>query len=207
MVSTLAVDTNDPTAVSSYACDVFDKLGWAKSGAILKRLFRDVADLFAGKHAGYRAIDMGYHNLQHTLQATICLLEILAGRHRAGAVPALGQRDGELAVMAVLLHDTGFIKRLGDPAGTGAKYTLVHERRSCDFADEYLSGLGVSADEIRDVRDAINCTGPNNRLAKQSFRRPEARVLACILVTSDYIAQMSAPDYPEKLPFLFLEFK
>ncbi len=207
MASTTAVNTEDPANVCEFAVDTFAKLGWTKSRPLLKRLFGDVATLFGGKYKGYRAIDMSYHDLHHTMQATVCMLEILAGRHRAGAMPALNHRDAELGVMAVLLHDTGFLKRLGDPAGTGAKYTMIHERRSCDFAGAYLPSLGVSPEEIDDVRAAISCTGPNNRISGQSFRRPEAHVLACILVTSDYIAQMSAPDYPDKLQFLFLEFK
>lgn len=33
-----------------------------------------------------------------------------------------------------------------------------------------------------------------------------ARRLACLLVTADYLAQMSAPDYADKLDFLYAEF-
>jgi hypothetical protein len=201
------VNTKDPLAVCAYARTVFVRLGWGPSVPLVEHVFTDVSRMFAGEYPGYRGIDMRYHDFEHTLQATVCLLDIMQGRQRAGTLPALTSRDGELAVMAALLHDAGFLKRTDDPEGTGAKYTLVHERRSCDFARSYLPSLGVNADEIEDVCAAISCTGPRNRIATHVFRRPEARTIACILMTADYLAQMSAGDYPSKLQVLYNEFE
>jgi hypothetical protein len=201
------VNTKDPRAVSTYARAVFLRLGWGQSLPLLERVFADVTRMFAGGYQGYRGIDMRYHDFEHTLQATVCLIDILQGRHRAGAEPVLSSRDGELAVMAALLHDAGFLKRSDDPEGTGAKYTLVHERRSCEFARSYLPTLGVKPEELDDVCAAISCTGPRNRIAAHEFRRPEARMIACILMTADYLAQMSAADYPAKLQVLYREFE
>ena len=108
--------------------------------------------------------------------------------------------------MAALLHDIGFLKRPDDLEGTGAKYTFVHERRSADIARSYLPSLGVTTAEIEDIATAIGCTGPANRISAATFRRPEAWIIACVLVTADYLSQMSAPDYVEKLPTLYNEF-
>jgi hypothetical protein len=162
--------------------------------------------MFEGRYPGYRGIDMHYHDFEHTLQATTCLLQIIRGRGQAGDAPVLSRRDQELALLAVLLHDTGYLKRTEDPQGTGAKYTLVHVRRSCDFARAYLPGLGLDAGEIEDITTAISCTGPANRISNAVFRRPEAKLIACFLVTSDYLGQMSASDYVDELPILFREF-
>ncbi|MES1195092.1 MAG: hypothetical protein ABUL65_04295, partial [Opitutus sp.] len=90
--------------------------------------------------------------------------------------------------------------------GTGAKYTFVHERRSCDFSREYLPRMGVTASEIEDICAAIICTGPRSKISQVSFHRDEARQMAFLLVTADYLAQMSAADYLEKLPALYKEF-
>ncbi|HET7537162.1 MAG TPA: HD domain-containing protein [Candidatus Didemnitutus sp.] len=202
-----AIDTKDPGAVAAHVKAVFAKLGWNQSATLVERLFDDTTRLFHGDFPGYCANDMRYHAYEHTLQATVCNIQILQGRHQVGVAPVLSARDAELGLAAVLLHDTGFLKTTNDAAGTGAKYTFVHERRSCEFATKYLPTIGFSAPEIRDVCDSISCTGPRNRISRHAFRREEARTLACILVTADYLAQMSAPDYPDKLTVLYREFE
>jgi hypothetical protein len=200
------INTKDPAAVCSYLQSIFVSEGWMPSVPLLKRLVDDVTGMFAGHYSGYQAIDMRYHDFEHTLQASVCMVDLLKGRHLAQADPTLSRRDAELCIMAALLHDVGFLKRTADRAGTGAKYTFVHERRSCDFARLYLPGIGVSPAELEDVCAAISCTGPRNRVSTQTFRCAEARVMACCLVTADYLAQMSSPDYPDKLEALYGEF-
>jgi hypothetical protein len=64
----------------------------------------------------------------------------------------------------------------------------------------------VTSLEIEDVCSAIICTGPRSKISRVSFRREEARLIAFILVTADYLAQMSDPNYVEKLPVLIREF-
>jgi hypothetical protein len=140
------------------------------------------------------------------MQATVCLIHLLQGRSRTFDRPVLLARDWELAVMAVLLHDSGYLKKTDDLQGTGAKYTFVHERRSCDFSREYLPRMGVTASEIEDICAAIICTGPRSKISQVSFHRDEARQMAFLLVTADYLAQMSAADYLDKLPVLYKEF-
>jgi hypothetical protein len=137
MVAPHAIDTKNPTAVSEVARKIFLEAGASSSFPLIERLFADVTAMFEGRYPGYQAIDMFYHDYEHTLQATVCLLHILQGRHRSGEKPPLAPRDWELALMAVLLHDSGYLKRADDSIGTGAKYTLVHERRSCEFARQY----------------------------------------------------------------------
>ncbi len=201
-----AIDTKNPTAVAEAAKAVFGRIWGKGSFPLLDRLFTDVTSMFQGKYPGYLSIDMKYHDYEHTLQATVCLFQILEGRHRSGDAPVLTVRDWELAIMAVLLHDTGYLKHEDDREGTGAKYTLIHERRSCDFARRYLPPLGVRSEEIEDVCAAISCTGPQNKISQMTFRREEARIITSILVTADYLGQMSAPDYVAELPILFGEF-
>jgi hypothetical protein len=207
MASPHAVDTREPEAVRRHTVDVFKRLGWGSSEALLTRLFDDVTKMFTGRWPGYRAIDMRYHDYEHTLQATLCLVDMIEGRQIAGAKPEVSQRDAELSVMSVLLHDVGFLRTKDDKGGTGAKYTFIHESRSCDHARTFLPSLGVAGPEIDEVCTAIGCTGPRNRISDHTFRRPEAHAMACILVTADYLSQMSAPNYVQKLNTLYSEFK
>ena len=163
--------------------------------------------MFEGRYAGYQAIDMQYHDYEHTLQATLCLVHILEGRSRTTDRPVLAARHWELAVMAALLHDSGYLKPNDDRTGSGAKFTFIHERRSCEFIRDYLPRMGVTATEIEDICAAIICTGPRSKISQISFRSEEGRQFAFALVTADYLAQMSAPDYLDKLPALYSEFQ
>lgn len=207
MAAPHSIDTKNPQSVAAMVKTTFGQV-WPKAGtALIDRMFADVTGMFTGKYPGYQSIDMLYHDFEHTLQASVCLVHLLEGRHRSGDAPVLNQRDWELALMAVLLHDSGFLKQSDDLTGTGAKYTLVHERRSCEFARRYLPGLGVGPAEINDVCSAIMCTGPQNRISSVPFGREEARLITFMLVTADYLAQMSAPDYVGELPILFREFQ
>ena len=201
------IDTKDPRAVAGLVKEAFADIGATASFPLLDRLFEDVDGMFHGRYAGYQAIDMNYHDFEHTMQATVCMVRILQGRSRTPDRPALTIRDWELAVMAVLLHDCGYLKPANDPVGTGAKYTFVHERRSCDFSREYLPRVGATATEIEDICAAIICTGPRNKISQVAFRTDAGRHFAFVLVTADYLAQMSAPDYVDKLAPLYREFE
>jgi len=109
-------------------------------------------------------------------------------------------------VVAVPLHDTGYLKLRSDTMGTGAKYTFCHVLRSGAFASSDLPQLGATPVEIESVIGAINCTGPSSEIGRLHFRDPVDRVLGCALATADYLGQVAAPDYPDKLGLLFAEF-
>ena len=201
-----AIDIKNPSAVADAVKGIFGVAGGEASFPLIDRMVADVATMFRGDFPDYQGIDMEYHDLDHTLQVTICMAQLLNGRSGTPDEPVLGIRDWELAIISALLHDTGFLKEMGDDSGTGAKYTFIHEQRSCAFARKHLPELGVSPSEIEDICSAMMCTGPRNSISSVSFQREEARQIALLLVTADYLAQMSAADYLEKLPRLYLEF-
>ena len=176
------------------------------SPELLDRLFSDVAALFNGQHADYQAIDLRYHDLEHTLQATLCLSQLLAGCFNSAEAPEISARQYQLGIAAVLLHDTGYLKLRSDTMGTGAKYTFCHVLRSCAFAASYLPTLGFKEEEISGVLSAINCTGPTKEIGRLQFRDRTERFIGSALATADYLGQMAAADYPEELEILFAEF-
>ena len=200
------VETKDVTAVASFVAETHVRMFPGESLGWLRLLFRDIHDLFAGRNPDYAAVDLQYHDLEHTLQATVCIARLLEGRHAAGDEPRLSARQFQLAVSAALLHDTGYLKLRSDHAGTGAKYTYCHVLRSCAFAASYLPTLGIDDYETELVLTAINCTGPTQEIGLVHFRDPIARVIGCALGTADYLGQMAAVDYPDELEILFREF-
>ncbi len=201
------VDTKNSTAVTGLTRAIFLRLFPGGSPTLLDRAFTDVELLFAGRHPGYQANDLRYHDYEHTLQATVCLAVLLEGAQLSGEIEKFSARQFEIAIAAALLHDSGYLKARSDEGGTGAKYTLTHVLRSCAFAASYLPTLGVNEKEIASVLAAINCTGHNHEIGRLQFNDSTDCFIGCSLATADLIGQMSAPDYPEKLEVLYGEFR
>jgi predicted metal-dependent HD superfamily phosphohydrolase len=170
------------------------------------RVFGWAIECFTGNYRDYQAVDTRYHDFEHTLQGTLCLARLLRGRHLAGVEPRLSLQMFQLGVLAILLHDTGYLKKRADKQGTGAKYTVTHVRRSADFAAELLQEKGIDANSIRAVQNMILCTGVNAALTVIPFQSESEKVLGWALGTADLLGQMAAEDYVDKLPTLYAEF-
>ncbi|MCX6938990.1 MAG: hypothetical protein NTU80_14075 [Verrucomicrobia bacterium] len=198
-------DTVDIKAISAYArmClgDTETRVGFIDQ-------LSDYADrLFTGRMWSYQPINLLYHDYAHTLEATHVFLSLAtASRQHLTSEEVISPRAMELGLAAILLHDTGYLMIEGDTVGTGAKYTHCHVLRSCAIAASLLPALGCTQPEIEDVLGAIRCTGLNGNPTKTHFSTPQARRIACMVATADYVGQMSAPSYPSKLPYLFDEF-
>jgi hypothetical protein len=171
-------------------------------------LYMDTTDdLFAGRNPEFQAMDTAYHDITHTLQATLCVVELLHNRHFTNDTPRIDAGDFKRTLIAALFHDMGYLKRVGDNEGSGAKFTHVHEQRSCDIARAHLLRQGWSTSDTEFVENLISATGPSTDVTKVEFRSDIERLLGQAVCTADYVGQMSDPNYPDKLPVLFEEFK
>jgi hypothetical protein len=200
------VNTRDARAVQAAVRDIYRAAFPGGDAEAVGRAFAWAEECFEGRHPGYQAIDARYHDFEHTLQGTLCLARLLDGWHAAGATPALTDEGFRLAIIAVLLHDTGYLKRDDDRTGSGAKYTLTHVARSAEFAAALLAARGFTPAQILTVQNLIRCTGVNANLAALPFQSELERRLGGALATADLLGQMAAPDYVDKLPLLFEEF-
>jgi len=201
-----SVMTKDPAAVEMAVQE--DYLSMFPSGDrfFVPRVFGWAHDCFGGNYRDYQAIDARYHDFEHTLQGTLCMGRLLRARHFAGAEPRLTQRSVELGILAILLHDTGYLKKRNDTSGTGAKYTIVHVTRSADFAKELLTEKMFDPGEVQSIQNMIHCTGVDATLNVIPFQNPFEKVVGFALGTADLLGQMAADDYVEKLPILYSEF-
>lgn len=200
------VDTRMPDEVEGQVRSIYQRLFPKSDPAFVARAFAWATECFAGRYADYLPIDARYHDFEHTLQGTLCLARLLEGRHAAGATPDFTQHEFELALLAILFHDTGYLKKRDDAEGTGAKYTLVHVGRSADFARDFFLAKNYPTSDVETIRNMIRCTGVNADLPSISFRNESERVLGYALATADLLGQMAARDYIEKLPILYEEF-
>jgi hypothetical protein len=200
------VSTKDPMAVQGEVQAAY--LATFPDGDIqfVPRVFGWAIECFSGTYEDYQAVDAGYHDFEHTLQGTLCMARLLRGRHLAGAAPPLTQRIHQLGILAILLHDTGYLKKRDDTEGTGAKYTITHVSRSAEFAAGLLRRKGFPDADIRAVQNMIHCTGLEAVLGKIPFQSELEQITGFALGTSDLLGQMAAADYVDKLPVLYSEF-
>ena len=172
----------------------------------IEKVIQDVQNLFNGQFPGYVACDTCYHNFEHTLLLfpPFCQLALaLTEKYPETITP----RDVELGLIAVFLHDTGYIRNDKDRSGTGAKYTFRHIDRSINFAYGYLPSLGYREEDLVRVKHMISCTGVKPHLEEINFSSEGCRLVGYALGTADLLGQMSDHRYIEKLPLLFLELK
>jgi hypothetical protein len=174
---------------------------------MIEVVLKDVIDLFSGKREGFLKCDTRYHDLSHTLQVLHPFIGIIDGWNKSKNSPNISRDFFDIGIIAVLLHDTGYIKTSDDVDGTGAKHTFIHTYRSADFAAHYLSEIGFEKQKICSVQNAIMCTGVKVDYNKLLFNSEEERIIGYALGTADLLGQMSAVDYPEKLSMLYTEFE
>ncbi|MDH3867400.1 MAG: hypothetical protein OES39_09975, partial [Desulfobulbaceae bacterium] len=94
----------------------------------LKKVYSDIVCLFKGEYPGYRASHTKYHNLEHTCSVILATARLIHGLHVQGQI--FSPRVIELGLVAALFHDTGLIQTKKERGGTGAQYTIGHEKRS-----------------------------------------------------------------------------
>lgn len=201
----LTTDTTRAESVTEATLAVARDLFPGAPSIFTRELFAGVKKLFTGGYLDYQANDLLYHDFQHTLQVTMAFVDLFAARQTSGE-PAFTHRQFELGLATALLHDSGYLKLRSDREGTGAKYTFCHVLRSCALSASYLPNLGLKLEEIDTVLGAIRCTGPSTTGMKLRFNRRDDHVLASMVASADYLAQMAAHDYPDELQLLFNEF-
>ncbi len=199
-------DIPSADAVAEATAKTFARLFPRADGKTVRQLFVDIDELFNGRRPDYQACDLKYHDYRHTLKVTHCFVAIFAGRHAADESPALNAGHFEIGLAAALYHDSGYLKTRGDSAGTGAKYTYCHVLRSCALAASDLPRLNFTIEEIDAVLGAIRRTGPLPLGSIARSANASEEFISCAVASADYLAQMSASDYPDELELLHAEF-
>ena len=177
------VDTKVPRDAEECVASIYRSMFPDGDRGFVRQAFGWAGQFFSGEYDDYHAIDALYHDFEHTLQGTLCLARLLHGRHEAKAQPALSERGFQLGLLAILFHDTGYLKKKDDTEGTGAKYTLTHVSRSAAFAREFLSRKGWTVADTTAIQHMIRCTGVNVDLEAIPFQNDEERMMGYVLGT------------------------
>jgi len=168
------------------------------------RPYVDVKHLFSGQYPGYRKCNTFYHDWQHTEDCLLATVRLIHGAQLNGY--DFSERGVRLGIIAALMHDTGYIQKLNDRKGTGAKYTRIHVVRSINFMKTYFAHHGYTREDFHFCRNCLQCTGIEVDIETINFESSENEIIGKILGTGDLVGQMSDANYLEKLPILYQEF-
>lgn len=204
----VSIDTASVVAVGVYLSERLLEIfpNAKKEADALGLACNTLQKLYDGQFARFQAADTPYHNLEHTLQVSVCLMRMIQGAFLKGEC-VIKLQDVMDVLLASFCHDIGYFKERGDEKGTGAKYAAYHEARGALLASEYLTDQGLPWPRVQVIQRYILSTGTHRALRYIGFKSSTEALLARMLVTADILAQMSDPNYLDRLPFLFLEFQ
>lgn len=199
------VDPSDSQAVLHEVRLLARELGLEEHLPAMERTHHDVIRLFAGGFPGYRASSTKYHDLEHTLSVVVATVRLMYGcamdRGECPSEPFL------YGIFSSYFHDVGLIQEDGDFEGTGAKYTVGHEKRSIAFMRSYLEMQGYDEDALGHIEEMIKCTDLSQDPDCLAFPDEVYRHVGKIVGTADLMGQIADRNYLEKLFLLFQEFQ
>ncbi len=201
----ILVDPNKPRAILEDAKRLYRESYPNAHFKHIDKVFHLTKRLYEGHFPGYLACAVDYHNFVHSVAVFAATSRLIDGCELAGL--DLGPVLAGDALIAAMLHDTGYIRMADDTCGTGAQYTKIHVDRSADFVLREREAFGLSpegADRISRIIMGTDLGRPWNSL---SFASEKERIAAEILASADLLGQMSDRAYLEKLLFLYYEFR
>jgi hypothetical protein len=179
----------------------------AELAGVACRLIDFTFGLFHGNSPEFEPCDTAFHDFDHTMEATEAVLRLLAAHDRLLREAKFSSRQWQIALVSILLHDAGYLKRRDDHEGSGAKHTSIHVGRSCFLAWDLLPEFGFEKDEIRLVQQAICATAIGAKMKQIGFRSKSEWLIGALVATGDLLGQMAAEEYPERLAALYLELR
>lgn len=171
----------------------------------LASVFNITCDLYNGQYPGYRKCNTLYHDLRHTTDVFLALARLLHGAQLDGIT--FSSMETTMALIATLMHDTGYIQESSDVEGTGGKYTLTHVARSIAFLKELLPGEGFSDEEISLCEYVVRGTAISEDPNRSAHQENSSVMLCKMIGTADLLGQLADRIYLEKLLFLYREFR
>lgn len=199
------VDKNDSQAlleeISNCFCSHYDNSFFPS----IRKAFEITRAVFSGNFPGYHACDTAYHDLNHTLDVFLASARIMDGHALVYGV--LSSEMAKDLLIASLLHDVGYIRKLAEDEGTGAQFTARHVARSVEFIYKHWEGFDLSSESAARIGRIIMATGMKSEFEEQRWSLSEEMLAGAILGSADLVGQMADRIYLEKLLFLYYEFR
>ncbi len=199
------IDSQDPQEILKEILYIVSLLKADSTAEHIRSVYADIILLFNGEYPGYRASNTKYHNLEHTIMVTLATARLIHGCVMGGF--RFDSQSIMLGIIAGLYHDSGLIQTKHDQQGTGAKYTIGHEKRSVEFMKKNLAQKNFSKTQMKDCEHLIKCTNLSIDVRKIPFCSKELETVGKIVGSADLLGQMADRRYLEKLVLLFKEFQ
>lgn len=199
------VDTASPAAVFEEVKNHFICHYSIADFMDVRAVFGSFNALMDGKYPGYKACNTKYHDKTHTTDALLAISRLIDGHNIERKKFPVGKVRN--ALIATILHDSGYLQMVDDTKGTGAKYTLNHVERSIDFIEKYFRAKKFPKQDFVSAANMVRCTGLSVNLADIDFSDDNERILGYMLGTADLLGQMSSRTYLERLMYLYKEFE
>ncbi|PKN70727.1 MAG: hypothetical protein CVU52_08890 [Deltaproteobacteria bacterium HGW-Deltaproteobacteria-10] len=201
----ILVNPNKPRAILQDARQLYRESYPKAHFKHIDKVFHLTKLLYEGHFPGYLACAVDYHNFVHSVAVFAATSRLIDGCELAGL--DLGHVMAGDALIAAMLHDTGYIRTADDTRGTGAQYTKIHVDRSADFVLREREAFGLSTESAARISRIILGTDLGRSWDSLSFDSEKERIAAEILASADLLGQMSDRAYLEKLLFLYYEFR
>jgi hypothetical protein len=153
--------------------------------------------------AGYSSLLTPYHNTGHVLEVVLCSARLLHGLHLGGQ--PLDALTIDACIVGALLHDSGYLMKTDETAGTGAQFTLTHVVRGVVFAEEQM-GSFLSPELLRATGKVILTTDHRPVAIMPAYDDRSQQLAAWVTATADLVGQMANREYLERLLLLYFEF-
>ncbi len=202
------VDVSSPTAVRHAVQKLFEATWPDASFDQVWLAFYDFERLFNGLVTGYEGCDTVYHDIQHSLDMSLCVARLLAAHdQQAERNNRLGPKRATIGMIIALFHDSGYLRSTEDKnIANGAEYTLWHIARSANFLRSYLPTIGMG-EAVNIAGELVHFTGYEKNLNDISLDDPKDYLLGHMIGTADLLVQMADRCYLEKCrDHLYLEF-
>ncbi len=141
------VDTRYPNDVAEEIVALYQHCFPDTDASFILPLFDDVKGMFAGEYQNYQAMDTIYHDLEHTLQATLCWVRLMSNRQLLKVEPVIKPKEFQIGLIGILFHDVGYLKIREDKEGTGANIRL--------FMNGAVAKLSIYIYQIKNGINAI----------------------------------------------------
>ena len=200
----LLLEVESPDEVREEVGHLFGLSFPCKVTPLFDRCFDDTIRLFNGLYKGYQSCRTGYHDLRHTMEVLLATSRMIHATILAGR--AIPPHIAELALLAALMHDSGYIQR-DRYNGTGGQYTLVHVERSADFFETYGKSIGLNKEDRQRCCCMIMATSLALNPDTISYPDEDTKLAAKLVASADLLGQLAYRIYLEKLLLLYQEFR
>ncbi|MFC2062202.1 HD domain-containing protein [Elusimicrobiota bacterium] len=198
------VDTVNEHAVFEEVKCIFIQNYPAEEFVIIRKVFKDLLNLYNGLYPGYGRCNTPYHDINHVVNTLLAFFRLVDGYNlQYEILPVEKVRTG---MIAALFHDCGYIPKKGEDMDSGAKFIQNHEKRSIEFLNDYMQQMALENNIAVSAGKMIACTDINCNVSEIKFEDPDEMTLGFMLGTADLIGQMSSRTYLESLLLLYKEF-